>query len=103
MSGARSDKPWLWVLPAFGLITEGLLKGWRYAFIQFIRIDNTIAMDLRVTPPNWPFPKEVRLRLDKHRIHLQAVSGERAPRLDANALIERCLADGIAKSPTEDM
>lgn len=88
-------------LPSFGLITKGPLTGWRYAFLQFIRIDDTVAMDLRCTEPNWPFPVTVRFRFDQHDVHLQAAPGERAKRLDSNALIQRCLVDGVARSPFE--
>jgi len=94
---------WKGVLPTHGVITAGPLTGWRYAFLQFIRIENTIAMDLRCNRPNWPFPTTVRFRFDKHHVSVKAVSGERAPRLDANALIQKCLQDGIAKSPIENM
>lgn len=98
---AQEMKLWKGALPVHGLITTGPLTGWRYAFLQFIRIENTVAMDARCTEPGWPFPTTVRFRFDKHHIQVQAVAGERAKRLDANALIERCLQDGIAKSPFE--
>lgn len=94
-------KLWKGDLPVHGVITDGLLAGWRYAFLQFIRIDNTVAMDVRCTEPYWPFPQTVRFRFDRHYIQVKAVAGERAKRLDANALIERCIQDGIAKSPFE--
>ena len=94
-------KLWKGVLPVHGVITFGPLRGWRYAFLQFIRIENTVAMDARCTEPCWPFPITVRFRLDKDPIYVEAVAGERAKRLDANALIQRCLADGVARSPFE--
>ena len=97
----QTVKLWKGTLPVHGIFTAGLLTGWRYAFLQFIRVDDTIAMDVRATAPNWPFPKTVRFRLDKHHIRVKPISGARAKNLDANALIERCLVDGIAKSPFE--
>lgn len=97
----QGAKLWKGALPVHGVITLGPLCGWRYAFLQFIRIDDTVALDARCTEPNWPFPKTVRFRLGKDRIYVEAVSGERAKRLDANALIERCLQDGVSPSPFE--
>jgi hypothetical protein len=99
----RDGRLWKGVLPTHGVITAGPLTGWRYAFIQFIRIENDIAMDMRCTRPNWPFPKTVRFRFSKHQISVRAVSGERAKRLDANALLLRCMQDGIAKSPIDNL
>ena len=96
-------KLWKGVLPTHGVITAGPLKGWRYAFLQFICIDYQLFMDMRCTEPGWPFPTTVRFRWAEDQIAVKAVPGERAKRLDANALIERCFIDGIAKSPIETL
>lgn len=102
-AGQMAQKWWTGTLPSTGVITAGPLKGWRYAFLQFICIDYQLYVDMRCTRPNWPFPTDVRFQFNKHEIRVRSVSGQRAKRLDANALIARCLADGIAKTPTEDM
>lgn len=95
------NKLWKGTLPVHGLITAGPLTGWRYAFLQFICIDYQLFMDMRCTESCWPFPITVRFGFAVDEIEVEAVAGERAKRLDANALIERCLADGVARSPFE--
>lgn len=92
---------WKGVLPVHGVIEAGPLSGWRYAFLQFICIENDLAMDLRCTRPNWPFPVDVRFSFRTDVIRVKAVAGERAKRLDANALIQQALQHGEAKAPYE--
>lgn len=97
----QAEKLWKGTLPTHGVITSGPLADWRYAFLQFIRIDDTVAMDLRCSEPSWPFPVTVRFLAGRDEFGLRAIAGERAKRLDANALIERCFVDGVARSPFE--
>jgi hypothetical protein len=100
-TAVQVQKLWKGTLPVHGVITAGPLKGWRYAFLQFICIDYQLFMDMRCAEPCWPFPTTVRFLFGRDLIEVEAVPGERAKRLDANALIERCLVDGVALSPFE--
>lgn len=97
----QSMKLWKGDLPVHGVITAGPLAGWRYAFLQFICIDYELFMDMRCAEPGWPFPNTVRFQFFRDQIEVKAVPGERAKRLDANVLIQRCFAEGIARSPYE--
>lgn len=102
-TAVQVQKLWKGTLPVHGVITAGPLKGWRYAFLQFICIDYQLFMDMRCTEPCWPFPITVRFGFAVDEIEVKAVSGERAKRLDANALIERCLQDGVSPSPFQQL
>lgn len=48
-------------LPQHGVISGGLLDGWRYGLDE-VRIEkNAVVLHVQATQPNWPFPKLVRL------------------------------------------
>lgn len=100
-AGNNDGRLWKGVLPVHGVLEAGPLKGWRYAFLQFTVIGTDLAMDMRCSCPGWPFPKDVRFFFRRDLIRVRAVPGERAKRLDANALIEQAIQNGVAKAPYE--
>jgi dTDP-4-dehydrorhamnose 3,5-epimerase-like enzyme len=74
-------------MPQHGLIRGGVLHGWRYGILRCVRLDEKeYAMDVRATPPHWPFPVEVRLT-NRDKCQLRAVPGERAKRLGVASLM----------------
>jgi hypothetical protein len=89
-------------MPQFGVIERGPLAGWRFAFLRFLQIDGALYLDLRCTPPDWPFPQTVRFSMKKDRFTLRAVEGERARRHDALALIAQAIEHGASYSPLEE-
>lgn len=89
-------------MPQCGVFEKGVLKGWRFAFLRFIRIKGSLFVDLRCTPPDWPFPQTVRFSMERDRFALRAVSGERAQRLDAVKLMADAMEHGAAYSPLKD-
>jgi hypothetical protein len=91
-------------MPLFGEISKGPLRGWRFAFIRFVCVRDDIYLDLRCTPPQWPFPypQPVRFHLTRDSFTLRAVPGERAPRLDAAKLLAEAMEKGASKPPLED-
>lgn len=79
---------WDGVLSQTGVIVGGHLHGWTYSFIRFVVIDGGLFLDVRCTPPNWPFPTDVRMDVLQHFTRLKVLRGQRATRVNANALIE---------------
>ncbi|APW38487.1 hypothetical protein RD110_15810 [Rhodoferax koreense] len=79
---------WTGVLAQTGVIAGGKLHGWCYAFLQFVVIDGVLFLDARCTPPFSPFPLEVRMDVLQHFKRLKVIRGQRATRLNANALID---------------
>lgn len=89
-------------MPQCGVIAKGPLVGWRFAFLRFICIKGALFMDLRCTPPDWPFPQTVRFSMAKDRFELRAVPGERAQRLDAVQLMADAQEHGVSYSPFKE-
>jgi hypothetical protein len=89
-------------MPQFGEFIAGPFTGWRFAFLRFVHVDGELYLDLRCTPPAWPFPQDVRFSMTKDRFTLRAVPGERAPRLDALMLMAIATRNGYATSPLGD-
>lgn len=94
------------LLPQWGQIMAGPLKGWRYSFLQCIRVERNdesktavCCFDLRCTPPNWPFPKDV--RFDPFVDDLSVVPGPRAKQLDLRALMDLAMERGYARAAFE--
>jgi hypothetical protein len=78
-------------VPQHGKIEGGALDGWRYAFLRFVNTgDPYLSVDVRATPPHWPFPMEVRMPPRSFRA-LRAVPGERARRLPVESLRDSIL------------
>lgn len=73
-------------MPQCGVIKGGQLDGWRFHFLYFIATAAELQVLARVTPPAWPFPRDIALQ-PRHFMQLRAVPGERAKKLDADALI----------------
>lgn len=101
---ARRPRMQSHAFPVWGVIVAGPLAGWRYSLIQFVRVHCgagvRVNVDLRCTPPNWPFPTDVRFDLDRDA--LQLLPGPRARRLEYEQLVKTALEHGYAKPPFED-
>lgn len=93
---------WKGVLAQTGVIVGGHLHGWTYGFTQFVVIDGDLFMDARCSPPNWPFPFDVRMNVVQHFSQLKVIRGQRAARLNANALITAAYETHIAAALTAE-
>lgn len=90
--------------PVWGVIGAGQLRGWRFSFLQFVAVQQgsqmRIYLDLRCTPPNWPFPQDV--RFDPDHDELVLLPGPRARHLSYEQLVGAALKYGVARVPFED-
>lgn len=93
-------------IPVWGDIVAGPLTGWRYALIQLVKVQQgssaRVHIDLRCTPPNWPFPLAHYVRFDMNRDSFQLQGGPRARRLDFDELSRLAMERGFARVPYED-
>jgi hypothetical protein len=94
----RGEALALW-MPAFGMIEGGRFDGHRYSFHRFVIVDGQLCIEASVTPPHWPFPKTRLLELGDYKT-LYAVPGERAKRIEANALIAAAAAEARQRAST---
>lgn len=49
------------VVAQFGVIDGGPLNGWSFGLDKVVVQGKTVFLDVRATPPKWPFPSLVRL------------------------------------------
>lgn len=85
-------------IPLWGTVVAGPLEGWAYSFLQFVWEpgEKAPSLDLRCTPPNWPFPMDVRFSMAHDRFQLQGAP--RCRRLDADELMKTALEHGFARA-----
>lgn len=101
MATKRKPKVSPKTIPQWGDITAGPLTGWRFSFVQFVRVprrngDAACCLDLRCTPPNWPFPVDV--RFDPARDDYRLKAGPRARQLNVPELQNLALDGGYARA-----
>lgn len=71
-----------------GRIVGGKLNGWHYAFLEFQLVDGAMCILARVTPPKWPFPKDVLFNIDAGDVRqFRKIAGQRAKRIEVAPLI----------------
>lgn len=87
-------------IPVWGTVISGPLEGWSYSFLQFVREGRELLLELRCTPPNWPFPMDVSFSMKHDRFHL--APGPHARRLDAQDLMKTAMELGFARAPFND-
>lgn len=51
-------------MPEFGHIVGGRLRGWHYKFLHYVPLVDEAKLCARVTPPHWPFPRDMVLESD---------------------------------------
>lgn len=82
-----------WLIPAHGRVEGGALDGYHYAFM---RLERTGRGDLdvlaRVTPPDWPFPREAHLFAAGTEL-LRRMPGSRVSRVDLMVQARRILVE----------
>lgn len=84
-------------IPQFGTIAGGLLDGWSFAFEKVGYSDGILFIDLRVSPPHWPFARTVRFAPRSFR---RLVAGHGAKRHEARPLFEE--ARQLAKTGKQE-
>lgn len=94
--GKRQPETMSGQLPQWGLIAAGPLKGWRFSFLQMVRVKGSVHIDLRCTPPNWPFPTDV--RFDPDRNELALLPGPRARLLDLAPMVKVAMEHGYVRA-----
>ena len=85
------------LMPTAGRIKGGLMDGWHFQFLDFHvsrrpsscgrHVLGTLELKARVTPPNWPFPRDVVLKPEyfgglRYETHLGARRVDCAPFID---------------------
>jgi hypothetical protein len=84
-------------IPQWGAFARGPLKGWRFSFLQLVKVQQgRVHIDLRCTPPNWPFPTDV--RFDPDRDELALLPGPRARLLDLAPMVKLALEHGYVRA-----
>jgi len=84
-------------IPQHGLIKGGVMDGWHYALIRVVdeRASFQVFMELKVSEPDWPFPRFVKVRpwWDFTRL----VPDETAPRRERAKVLDwnELLADAV--------
>lgn len=79
--------------PQYGEVQGGQLDGWRFAFLRLLVQRRSVLLDLRVTPPAWPFPSPKPVRLNARTGFKRLRNpGELAPYLDGQQLIAAAVA-----------
>lgn len=88
----RGSKKRTAMLAVQGEIRGGKYAGWRYTFERFSFIPpRGVHVHVIGNPPTWPFPKD--LVLGPHQFAgLVPVAGERAKKVNADALIAQIVA-----------
>lgn len=80
-------------IPERGLLKGGIYDGWHYTLLAVVdlREEFQVVMDMRVSDPHWPFPRDVRLEpwVDFNSMvpDSSAPRRERAELLDWNELL----------------
>lgn len=93
---ATEKKDSTWVIPAHGRIDGGSLDGYNYAFLRLERTaDDELDVLARVTPPDWPFPREAHIFASEPEL-LRRMPGARVPRVDLMAHAKRLLLEEVA-------
>lgn len=71
-------------MPEFGRIVGGRLAGWYFKFLHYVPLADEAKVFARVTPPHWPFPRDILLE-SHHWGWFAAMKG--ATQLDGDKLI----------------
>lgn len=88
-------------IPQWGAIASGPLKGWRFAFLQLVKVRQGVHIDLRCTQPNWPFPTDVRFNQQQQK-DLVLLAGPRARLLEMAPMVKLALEHGYVRAAFED-